>query len=598
MSRAKASENLNLIGRFRGWYAGLDPLGRQRFGVAVGLGIALVGLLVFLTTADAPWEGEAPKLLERSLREPGTKGYLKNLPTEYWSQVHLWQAAAINICLIALLLSTSYWWVRWAFAPKAEALPRIGRPISKLSIVFLLGALILGGCLRLPLMNRQIQHDEQDNLRRSIHGYTDVHEDGTEEWRPAGWNHAFHENRLANNPILLSITAKASLEIWRKFTGLPEDHFQLVPIRLPSLLAGLASIVLIWRILHWFGYRCAALFAAFFLAVHPTAIDFHVQARGYSLSMLFELIAIASIYLALRTLKWRYWILYGASIFLCLYSYLGAVYFAIGINLFLAIYLGRRIWRAKTRAAAWPQLVRCGIVNLIAALAFIQAAKPALAQADSYLHDKFAKSELHGEWVFCAWDHIVAGVILPTSTEWWDALPEEDRHITEYLIEHYIPEEPVLAVLTLVVSPLLLIFGTVRLIRGNRFATPLALGGLAAPVLAYLHSRLVTHLWLHTWYIIYALPVFIVLFAIGITSLSDFFKNKPLRPFFTLAIGTAYLILFSIITGSDAGKGSISRTIGKIEYVEFQRGKSRWRVFEDGKMTRELGKNIDSAAHP
>jgi hypothetical protein len=323
-----------------------------------------------------------------------------------------------------------------------------------------------------------------------------------------------------------------------------------------------------------------------------------VQARGYSLSMFFELLAIASVYLALRTLKWRYWVLYGASIMLCLYAYFGAIYFAIGINFFLAIYLLRRIWRAKTRAAAWPQFVRFCIANLIAAVVFLQATKPAIAQADGYLHEKFSKSELHAEWVFCAWDHIVAGVTLPTSEEWWDAIPENERHITDYLIHEYLPREPQLAIITFLVSPLLLIFGTVRLVRGNRFAAPLALGGLAAPVLAYAHSRLVTHLWMHTWYIIYALPVFILLFAIGITSLSDLFKNKRLRPYITFAIGAAYLIIFSIVTGPDAGEGRIVRSFNEAEFVELQRGKARWRVFKDGRMTREVGKEIDRTRPP
>ncbi len=46
--------------------------------------------------------------------------------------------------------------------------------------------------------------------------------------------------------------------------------------------------------------------------------------------MLFELLAITSVYLALRTLKWRYWIPYGARITPRLYFNLGAAFFAIG----------------------------------------------------------------------------------------------------------------------------------------------------------------------------------------------------------------------------------------------------------------------------
>ena len=397
----------------------------------------------------------------------GAAPEFQDLPTSFWSQVHLWKAGVTNACLIAALLVTGRWWVRWAFVPKPESPPRIGRPTSKISWVFLLGALILASCLRLPLMDRPVLPEEQDNLRRNIHGYTEGHDDDTEEWRPTNWNDAFYDNRLANNPILTSVTAKASLELWRVATGLPEDRFHPFPIRLPSLLAGLGSIFLIWRILHWFGYRCAALFAAFFLAIHPTAIDFHVQARGHSLCMFFELLAIASAYLALRTLRWRWWILYGLSLMLCLYANLAAVHFAIGINFFLTIYLLRRIWRARTRTAAWPQLVRMTVANLLAAILFLQAAKPAIAQAEHYLNEQSPQNELEAEWIFSAWNHIVAGAILPTPEEWRAGSAEGEHHSLTFL--------------TLVVSPALLIFGTARLARGNRYAAPLALGGLAAP---------------------------------------------------------------------------------------------------------------------
>ncbi len=87
MSEEPTTENSNFASRLRAWHAGLAPLGRQRLYVAVGLGLLLLALLAFLRFADDPWEGKAPKLLERTQRPEGTRGHLRNLPTEYWIQV-------------------------------------------------------------------------------------------------------------------------------------------------------------------------------------------------------------------------------------------------------------------------------------------------------------------------------------------------------------------------------------------------------------------------------------------------------------------------------------------------------------------------------
>ena len=84
-----------------------------------------------------------------------------------------------------------------------------------------------------------------------------------------------------------------------------------------------------------------------------------------------------------------------------------------------------------------------------------------------------------------------------------------------------------------------------------------------------------------------------MLFAVGITSLSDFVKNRSHRPYFTLAIGTGYLILYSIVTDPGAGKRQIAREFGKVPYVEYQRDNELWRVHENGKMTRELVGAVD-----
>jgi uncharacterized membrane protein len=307
--------------------------------------------------------------------------------------------------------------------------------------------------------------------------------------------------------------------------------------------------------------------------------------------MCFVLSATASAYLALRTLRWRWWIVYGASIMLCLYSYPGSIYFAVGFNAFLGAWLLIRSITRKAPSTARPQLVRLGIANLLAAIIFLQLAKPAIAQAQDYLTTKFSKNDLNADWIFTVWGSNVSGVILPTAAEWWN-LPVEEKNIASYIVNNYIPEDPLLACIVFVIAPLLLGLGILRIYRDNRHALPLILGGLAAPVLAYSHSTLITGLYLYYWYIIYLLPVFIIVFSVGITSIAGFVRNRAVQSLVTLGSATAYLVTFAMITNASAGKGrDLTKDYSPGDpYVEFQRGKARWRVYPNGTMTRELGK--------
>jgi hypothetical protein len=192
------------------------------------------------------------------------------------------------------------------------------------------------------------------------------------------------------------------------------------------------------------------------------------------------------------------------------------------------------------------------------------------------------------------WGSNVSGVILPTAGEWWNR-PAEERDIAAYILNDYIPGDPLLAFIVFVVAPLLLGLGILRICRGNRHAMPMILGGLAAPVLAYAHSTLITGLYMYYWYGIYFLPVFIIVFSVGITSIAGFIRNRAAQSWVTLGSATAYLAAFAMITSVAAGKGRIlNKHYGPGKpYVEFQRGKSRWRVYPNGTITRELDKKVD-----
>lgn len=94
-----------------------------------------------------------------------------------------------------------------------------------------------------------------------------------------------------------------------------------VLLRLPALLAGTATILLIYRLGVETVGRRAALLAAALTTFAPFMIYYSAEARAYGLLMLFVTGAVLSTLLALRTGRRRYWVLYGLCAAATFYSH-------------------------------------------------------------------------------------------------------------------------------------------------------------------------------------------------------------------------------------------------------------------------------------
>lgn len=82
-------------------------------------------------------------------------------------------------------------------------------------------------------------------------------------------------------------------------------------LRAPELLAGTATIPLIYAVGRRSVRPCAALLAAAVTALSPFMIYYSAEARAYGLMMFLVLCATLSMLLALDTGRARYWVLYG-----------------------------------------------------------------------------------------------------------------------------------------------------------------------------------------------------------------------------------------------------------------------------------------------
>ncbi len=540
------------------------------------LALLLIASCVILHNIESPSEGAAP-IYERSLEQ----GNRKYLPRAYYAQVYEWKALALNATLFGLLLASAWWWVSWVFREKAEPKPvrSIGVRPTRVHWSLLALGLAFALAIRIPMMNRPILFDEQDNLRKSIHGYVDIKSDGTRVWRGATWSDTFFENRRANSPVLFGILARGCIDIWRAFSGAEKEYFNIVALRLPSLVAGVVAMFLLWRLLLYMGFPIAAVLSVFLMAVHPMAVEYHLQARGYGVMLCFATLAALSAYLGIRSPRWRWWILYGFSQFAMLYAYPGALYFAISTNGLLGLFFIARWLNDRRNPNSWAALVRFILVNVFSAMLYLQVMLPSIVQAQSYLDRKFAKSELRPEWTFSVWSIYTSGAWLPPLETWWMAIPEEERFIMDFVRDEYLPEKTGLAALSFLVVPVVLGVGFWRLKKKDRVALLLMVAGLLAPFLAYLHSRLFTGLWIYQWYIIYLLPSLVSVLAIGATSLGG---GK--RAWIRSSLGAVTFFGLFVVLGEP--RLPTFRKAEIPDHTDIQRTNHRYRIYKEGLMER------------
>ena len=553
------------------WWQNLTDRNRRRIIVASVLGFLLIGCCVALHNLDAPWEGTAAKV-----KKSFDAGNRVRLPTEYYAQVYIWTALAANAIILTVLLLSSPFWSRWL--PQREKVPAsIAVMPSRRGWILLGIGLLVGLSVRLPMMERHLLFDEQDNMRRSFHGYVDITGNG-EKWVGASWLHTFHENRIGNNPPLFGVLARACVDTWRGITGGAEDTFNLWALRFPSLLAGLLTMFVMWRFLNQAGMPVAAPIAVFFFAIHPLAVDYSTQARGYGVMMLAATLMIAFGWHATRTNHWKMWVGYGLSELAMLWAYPGSIYLALTVNIALGIYFILRWVKQNNRSS----LTRFILTNIFSAMLFLPVMLPAGVQAKAFLDSKFAKVDLRSEWVFTSWNAHVVGNNLPDPA-WWNATEDGKRDLPGYITGAFIREHSMVAVFSLLIMPICLALGLLRLRKGDRIGYLIAVAGFASPVLGFLHHKYITGLWLYHWYFIFVLPVVCLTVAIGLGSQE---KRR-------IAMAVAFLILFAIAveTPRPAIPGSVHKA--QPDVTEISRPGYLFKITKEGRMTREVAVETD-----
>lgn len=353
------------------------------------------------------------------------------IPWELDANTGIQLAACANIVLLSLLLLTTSWWLRPFTAPPKTAAgradtgyasPLVGlcnpeRATQSLLPDLLSGApslpqainappqapvksrlprhllwgvlviLLLGTAVRLPLASRSLWWDELWTIRQCSHGSWKFDEgngaDKPAAWKftPASWKRCAFYYQKPTNHVPASLLQKAGLDFWRALSGAADHAFSDLAARVPFLFLSALSLFLVVVLLRaWGAPVSAALLGSALLALHPMAVRYGIEGRGYALVIP---LVLGSLLAATRLLRRRGRDGWGwASLACChlvwLWAFPHGLLDVLVMSLGLAILLALAQANWRDRATVW---LRLALAEILAAMLLLQLFLPNVMQA-------------------------------------------------------------------------------------------------------------------------------------------------------------------------------------------------------------------------
>jgi len=459
--------------------------------VRIGLGVVLALVLVVLLSTENPFEAGI------GIREAEGR---KPKPLDWWASYGWPFAVAGAVFLLALLASVPRWLGR---SEPSTREPVTSRAPSRIGVALVLLAMLVAGGLGFSRLSMSFWDDEAYTAGNHIVGRWKIDErDGSYEFDRVKWSNTFFAYFTANNHVGFSILSRLTSRIaWSG--GKPEDR--MIPegaVRAPAFAAGVLSVGALAWLLWRAGFGMAAVLAAWLLALHPWALRYLAEARGYSMAMLLGSVMFACGLGALQRGTWRRWIGLGAAQAALIWTYPICVYLVAVMNLGIAATLLAR----RGEQDGGEQLSRWLLTSSGSGLFWLTVMGPNLPQLAMYIeHATTAKVWLTQSFLKDTAAHLAAGSAWRNGG--WPVYPElgavADLH-------------PVLVWGALAFLLALLAAGAVRLFLAGGNARLLAFALLLPAPLALLQLW-ITNARAYTWYFVIFLPSLIALVGLGAT---------------------------------------------------------------------------------
>jgi len=486
---------------FRRYLAALAGRGASRAEtiaarVRFALGLALGGLAAYLALAPKPWHSGVAAARARG----------GNLDVLEFAVSGLWWAALANAALLVVAWFTLRHWLTTGPAPVSAALAPPARRPSGAFMAGLLGAMLLGGWFAEPRLDHSLWTDEVITVMRVVDGYwRPTEDDDSLEFRDVGWLETLWYYRMPNNHGPHSILARLSLNAWQHGHPDAPRRFDERALRRPAYVAGVAAIAsagaLLWRA----GYPAAGLVLAWLLALHPWHLRYAGEARGFSLVLLLVPMHLTLLLAVLHRGSWPRWLAYGATQVALLWTYPGIVFELLLAN---GVAGAGVVALHREPADRRSQLTRWLVANVAGAMLWLQLTAPHVPQLFEWMDGDLRYGQIAGRWLTQLGAHLYLGV------------PWKLRGASSAFNAQLVDSADGTVAPALVAGALLVgvgvVLGAARLLRGGpmgRVLGPLLL--LPGP-LTWLAAWLFgVHL--RTWYLIFMLPSWGALLALGVT---------------------------------------------------------------------------------
>ncbi len=458
--------------------------------VRSALGVLLVLAAGLLTLTPNPFTaGVARRLAEG----------VKPEPVDWWASYGWGVAVLATLFLAGLTASVPRWLGR---AQPVERPALAPPPHTRLGVALVLGAMLVGAGLGLARLPLSLWDDEAYSVENSIVGIWRFDErDGRYAFDKVHWPDVFWGYQVPNNHVPYSALARVAIKLSEIGHRRPDRMVDESALRMPAMVAGTLAIGALAWFLWRAGFGAAGVLGAWLLALHPWALRYISEARGYSLAMLLGSVLLAGALGVLHRGSWKRWLGYASAQLVLLWVFPPTVYFVALVNLVVAALLLAR----RGEEDAGEQLVRFVVANLSSALLWLTFMLPNLQQLVAYLARRQPRTWITPTFVRNLFSHVLAGC------DWRHGGAPLYPELSASVAAH-----PVLVVGWVALLLALLVAGIVRMGR-SRGAVRWLLPVLVLPgPLAFLQ------LWIandrtYVWYFIFFLPGLLALVALGAT---------------------------------------------------------------------------------
>lgn len=455
-----------------------------------------LGLLTTFCLVDRP---------EKALREADRRqAEGRSTPMKYMAPAWLWRGLRADLVVAGVLLALTPLAVRRFSPTRTDRPAQSAAPLHTAEWVGLAAAVAIFASSGVPRLGHSLWGDEEYASGKFIADQVDVAEDGTVSISPTPWIETLWNYWRPTNHMGFTVVARLCHDtFFQRPTGPTAPFLSETLIRLPSLLAGIASIfLLVWACRVW-DWRRAAVPVALAYAGHAWLVRFGVDARGYGFVLMLVPLLIGILGRALQTGLWRWWVPFGLVQFYLLWTYLGNSHLLLSVNL-AALWI---IWRKEAAPDRGIQLTRWFAANMLTVLLAVGIMAPMLIPFLNFMKAHNLAGALNGVWLLDAATYITSGAP-------WYAWSQTNPLCTA-ISRDGLPLGIDVAMLVIVAA----LAGTgVWAIARNQEQQGLLMFLVGGPLLVIGHLVLSNTKPYH-WYLIPFLPALLILWAAGLNHL-------------------------------------------------------------------------------